>query len=226
MSATNIGIVHVIRHAEGVHNIGNDKTIPDPELSTKGLQQAGELHDDFPHKENVGMILTSPLRRTLQTTVEGFSDIIDHAAFLPGKSTKGVKNGVPLVLDPDLQAHSARPCDTGSDIAALQGFFQEVSLKKLDEDWHIKEGVYAPDEESLHKRAHHVRKRLVEQFSELAELGKDCNNHRRDIVIVSHGGFLTLLMQDKGLVVPAAKWRTFFVLLSPDNEITFEEKNN
>jgi broad specificity phosphatase PhoE len=226
MSTTNIGTIHVIRHAQGIHNIGNDKTILDPELSLKGLQQARELHDTFPYKQNVGIILTSPLRRTLQTTIEGFSDIIDRAAFLHGKSINGIENGVPLVLDPDLQAHSARPCDTGTDIASLQEFFHEVSFGKLDKDWHIKEGVYASDEESLHKRARHVRRRLTEQFSELAKHSKDCNNYRRDIVIVSHGGFLTLLMQDKGFVVPEAKWKTFSVLLSPDDEITFEEHNN
>lgn len=223
MTSTKIGTVHVIRHAEGVHNIGNDKTIPDPELSLKGLQQARELHDTFPHKQNVGMILTSPLRRTLQTAIEGFSDIIDHAAYLPGNSVNGIENGVPLVLDPDLQAHSARPCDTGSDIAALQEIFHEVSFQKLDKDWHIKQGVYAPDEESLHKRAHNVRQRLIEQFSELAQLSKGQNNHRRDIVIVSHGGLLTLLMQDRCFAVPAAKWRTFSVLLSSNDKISFEE---
>lgn len=222
----NIGVIHVIRHAEGIHNIENDKTIFDPDLSRKGLLQAKELHDDFPYKRNVGMVITSPLRRTLRTAIEGFSDVINRAAFLTERSSRGVENGVPLLLDPDLQAHSARPCDTGSDIAALQDDFPEVSLAKLDIDWHIKKGVYAPDDESLHKRARHVRQRLIGQFSELAKLSEGSNDQRRDIVVVSHGGFITLLMEKKGLGVPAAKWRSFNVLLSQANDVTFEEINN
>lgn len=57
MSTTNIGTLHVIRHAESVHNIGSDKNIPDPELPPKGLQQAKELHDTFPYNRYRGDIL-------------------------------------------------------------------------------------------------------------------------------------------------------------------------
>lgn len=227
LAIMNIGVIHVIRHAEGVHNIDNDKSILDPDLSPKGLLQAKELRDDFPYKENVGMIITSPLRRTLRTAIEGFGDIIDRAAFLPGDSGKGAENGVPLVIDPALQAHSARPCDTGSDVAVLQQCFPEVSLAKVDVAWHLKEGFYAPDDESLQKRARHVRQHLIELFRELATLSEEGSNGRRqDIVIVSHGGFITLLMQDKEFGVPAAKWRSLNVLLSQDNEVTFEERHD
>jgi broad specificity phosphatase PhoE len=219
----NLGIVHVFRHAEGIHNTRRDTTILDPELSPNGLLQARELRDKFPFINQVGIVMTSPLRRTLQTTIEGFGDVLDRVTFLPESSITGIDDGTRLLLEPNLQAHSARPCDTGSAVPSLREFFPGVSLAGLASDWHIKESVNAPDDESLHKRAHLARQHLIEKFNELAKLEENSNNPRRDIVIVGHGGFSKYLMQDEDFNVPGATWRTFRVLLSKESDITFEE---
>ncbi|KAJ9319088.1 hypothetical protein DTO271D3_676 [Paecilomyces variotii] len=210
--------VHIIRHAEGVHNVDHDKTILDPELSPNGIEQSKTLNQTFPYKQDVGLIITSPLRRTLHTAIEGFRDIIDQQAFIQG-SDEGIPNGAPLLLDPELQAHSDRPCDTGSEIKVLQASFPTVSLAKLTTDWYVKEGPYAPDKESLDQRARNVRRRLIEQFKELDRNG----DRRRDIVIVSHGGILTHLMEDRHFAVPAAGWRTFAVSEDVDGNVKFDE---
>ncbi|KAJ9296427.1 hypothetical protein DTO271G3_5125 [Paecilomyces variotii] len=210
--------VHIIRHAEGVHNVHHDKTILDPELSPHGIEQSKTLNATFPYKHDIGLIITSPLRRTLHTAIEGFHDIIDQQAFIPG-SAEGIPNGAPLLLDPDVQAHSDRPCDTGSEIKVLQASFPTVSLAKLTTDWYVKKGAYAPDKESLDQRARNVRRRLIEQFRELDGRG----DGRRDIVIVSHGGILTHIMDDKHFAVPAAGWRTFAVSEDGEGDVKFDE---
>lgn len=42
------------------------------------------MHGTFPHM--LASILTSPLRRTPQTAIQEFGDIVDRAAFLLGES--------------------------------------------------------------------------------------------------------------------------------------------
>ena len=209
--------LHIIRHAEAAHNIHNDKSILDPDLSPRGIEQSRTLNETFPCKQELGLLIVSPLRRTLRTAILGFADVIDQQAFLPA-TDQGIPNGVPLLLDPEVQAHSDRPCDTGSAIEALQASFPEVSLVKLATDWHVKEGPYAPDKETLTQRARNVRRKLIDHFADLERDGAQ----RRDIVVVSHGGFLTHLTSDEHCVVPAAGWRTF-ILSEDGGDVKFEE---
>ena len=117
--------LHLIRHAEGTHNPAHDTTILDPPLTEKGIEQCLKLCQDFPFKESVGLVMTSPLRRTLQTARLGFQHSIDERYYAQG-SRAGVQNGACLLLEPDVQAHSARPCDTGSDIAILRSEFYDL----------------------------------------------------------------------------------------------------
>ncbi|KAJ6125141.1 hypothetical protein N7471_012458 [Penicillium samsonianum] len=179
--------LHLIRHAEGTHNPGHDTTILDPPLTEKGIEQSLQLCQVFPFKESVGLVVTSPLRRTLQTARLGFQQSIDEKYCAQG-SGAGVQNGARLLLEPDVQAHSARPCDTGSDIAALRSEFYDLPWEILDLDhtFPAKEGLYASDPESLKLRGARIQRRLEQKFKELK------NSARPDIVVVTHGGFFEL----------------------------------
>ncbi|KAJ5487113.1 hypothetical protein N7530_001413 [Penicillium desertorum] len=194
--------VHLVRHAESTHNVSKDMSQLDPGLTSLGFEQATRLTQTFPHAPQVGVILTSPLRRTLQTTLAAFSHVLDKRYFDQG-SSHGVENGATLILDPDLQERSALPCDTGSTSPALEKAFPGLGAKDLVEGWQVKEGVYAPEDEAVKERAKRVRSRVAE----LSEHLKD--EERNHIVIVTHGVFMKFLSGDADIDLPKAGWRSY-----------------
>lgn len=206
--------LHLVRHAEGIHNPGHDTTILDPPLTEKGIAQCLKLCEDFPFKESVGLVMTSPLRRTLQTARLGFQQTIDEKFYAQG-SGAGVQNGATLLLEPDVQAHSARPCDTGSDIAILRSEFYDLPWEILDLDptFPAKEGLYASDPESLSLRGARIQRRLEQKFKELKD------SKRPDIVVVTHGGFLSSVIGQEKTEVGQARWKTFMVTFDQDSRI-------
>ncbi|KAJ5964373.1 uncharacterized protein N7479_004249 [Penicillium vulpinum] len=209
--------LHLIRHAEGTHNPAHDTTILDPPLTEKGIEQCLKLCQEFPFKDSVGLVLASPLRRTLQTARLGFQKTIDEKYYAQGSGV-GVQNGARLVLEPDVQAHSARPCDTGSDIAVLRSEFYDLPWEILDLDpiFPAKEGIYASDSESLELRGARIQGRLEENFKELKDSG------RPDIVVVTHGGFLSSVIGQERTEVGQARWKTFIVTFDQDSRIVVE----
>lgn len=208
--------LHIIRHAQGTHNIAHDTTILDPPLTEKGIKQSEDLCRDFPFKDKVGLVITSPLQRTLHTAIVGFAQSIDEKYYKD--SGKGIQDGAKLSLEPDAQAHSARPCDTGSEISILQAEFPDLSWELLDFDpaFPTKEGIYAADAESLQIRGWRLQRRLEGYFKELQ------NTERPDIVVVSHGGWLRYVNGQEGVGVDSAKWKTFTVSFDQDSRIMVE----
>lgn len=207
--------LHLVRHAEGTHNPGHNTSILDPPLTEKGIEQCLKLCQDFPFKDSVGLVVTSPLRRTLQTARLGFQQTIDEKYYAQGS---GVQNGACLLLEPDVQAHSARPCDTGSEISILRSEFYDLPWEILDLDpiFPAKEGLYASDSESLKLRGARIQRRLEHKFKELKDSG------RPDIVVVTHGGFLSSVIGQEKTEVGQAKWKTFMVTFDEDSKIIVE----
>ena len=195
-------VVHLVRHAESTHNVSKDVSQLDPGLTSLGFEQATRLTQTFPHAPQVGVILTSPLRRSIQTTLAAFSHILDKRYF-DQVSEDGIENGATLILDPDLQERSALPCDTGSTSPALEKAFPGLGVKDLAEGWQVKEGIYAPEEEAVKERAKRVRSRV----SELSDQLKD--EERNHIVIITHGVFMKFLSGDSDIDLPKAGWRSY-----------------
>ncbi|KAK9343612.1 hypothetical protein V1522DRAFT_460151 [Lipomyces starkeyi] len=156
------GRVHLVRHSEAVHNTDHD----------------------FSHV--VGLIVTSPLRRTIQTTLLAFANVLDERYFDKG-SGKGIPGGAELVLDPDLQERSALPCDTGSDPRVLEATFPSLDFSGL--------GLYSPD--AVEDRVRKVRQYLADKIEAL----KDRN--RREIVVFLSG--------DPEIDLPKAGWRSYSI---------------
>jgi broad specificity phosphatase PhoE len=82
------------------------------------------------------------------------------------------------VAHPGFQENSAKPCDTGSPIHVLREEFPGVDFGGLGEGWEVKEGEFAPDEESLVARAGKMRRWLREREEDeivvVTHSGKDC----------------------------------------------------
>lgn len=210
--------LHLVRHGEAIHNPNHNTTILDPPLTSKGIQQSIKLNEDFPYHRNVGLVIASPLRRTLQTAIIGFSNCLDgkyhNMNHLP-KQPSSTSGSAQLSLEPEIQAHSSRPCDTGSAVECLQAEFPGLPWSEMDlgdDIYPDKEGKYASDGESVEKRGERVQGLLFRAFRRLE------GTCREDIVVVSHGGFLKYISGHRE-GIPNARWRSFFMRFDEDGRI-------
>ena len=195
--------IYVVRHAESVHNVTKDFSILDPSLTELGFKQASEVVSTFPDPSLVAVVVTSPLRRALETTLTAFQHVLDKRYFNE-KFKGGVENGAELIIDPDLQERSDLPCDTGSSDERLQELFPQLNFEGLGQ-WQAKQGLFAADDTAVEARAIRARKRLgilSEQFE-----GKE----KKNIVVVTHGVFMKFLTTDAEIDLPKAGWQVYNV---------------
>jgi broad specificity phosphatase PhoE len=141
--------IHLVRHAESLHNVTKDFSTLDPSLTEIGMEQAGQLVQHFTRSSSIGVIITSPLKRAVQTTLAGFPHVFDKRNYTPGSKSGGIE----LIVDPDLQERSELPCDTGSDRAVLETAFPGVDFTMLGNNWQAKKGAYASDDAAVEARA-------------------------------------------------------------------------
>lgn len=208
--------VHLVRHAEAVHNVNNDYSCRDPELTQGGKQQARDLCRSFPRSQHVGLVITSPLRRAIETTLHAFPNILDLRYFDRG-SGSGVVKGAKLLIEPDVQERSALPCDIGSDKHFLESLFPKLDFSNLPADWPLKEGPYSIDEKEIDARASRFRHRLKEQIDNMDD------EERRDVVIVTHAGFMRDLLGDQDIELPRAEWKSFGIHETEDGDVVLNE---
>jgi broad specificity phosphatase PhoE len=186
--------IYLVRHAESAHNVSKDFNHRDPGLTEAGFVQAAALTKTFPSLSSIGVILSSPLTRTIETTLAAFSTVLSKE-----------EGAAKLILDPDLQERSDLPCDTGSDVAVLEAKFPGLDYSALGEGWHAKTGAYTADDEAVAARAEGVRKKLLRLARELEASGSE----RKDVVVVTHGVFMKFLTEDESIDLPKAGWKAY-----------------
>lgn len=191
--------IYLTRHAEAEHNATGDSMIADALLTKLGEQQAARLGQVTPELQTkVELVVSSPLRRTLQTTAAGYKDAITRL----GGHAK-------VLCLPQLQECNAVPCDTGSSRQVLeaQAPFAVFNLEHLTPDWTSKQDFYAPDPASLESRAQWVRQFLRER-------------PEQHIAVVAHGDFLRRLTREPDSYWANAEVREF--VFAPDAVTTDE----
>lgn len=171
--------LHLVRHAEGYHNLAAQNAgIHDPLLTETGEEQARSLQTLFPHHDSIDLLCASPIKRTIQTGLLGFKPCIDR--------------GLTLLALPRAQESSNDPCDTGSTVDELKSFFKDspVDLSRVEQwpYWNSKHGIWAPECKALDERARKLRRWLREQTLH--------NSAMQHIVVVSHGDFLHHVTED------------------------------
>ncbi|KAK3315676.1 phosphoglycerate mutase family protein [Apodospora peruviana] len=182
-------VIYLIRHAESDHNVTKDFSLRDPGLTDLGFAQASSASPGLP-LPSISVILASPLRRTIETTLAMFKPVIGEAR---------------LILDPNLQERSNLPCDTGSEVTNLKERFpSSVDFSGLGEGWFAKEGAFTADDQAVAARAKVVRKRLYQLSKEVEGTGKG-----KSIAVVTHGVFMKFLTEDEGIDLPKAGWRAY-----------------
>ncbi|KAK8144665.1 hypothetical protein G3M48_005515 [Beauveria asiatica] len=171
--------VHLIRHAEGTHNLSAaNYSIHDPGLTARGEQQARDLAARITELQadggaDIDLVLASPLRRTLTTALAGFAPQLAR------------KRPAAIYAWPDVQEVSALPCDCGSALAAVQKEFgrELVNYDIVENGWELKQGKYANTEPAVTARAQAAREWLRKQ-------------PHKDIAVFSHGCLLHFLTDD------------------------------
>ncbi|KAJ5099633.1 phosphoglycerate mutase-like protein [Penicillium argentinense] len=169
-------LLHLVRHAEGYHNLGPQYwKLPDPLLTEAGKRQCWELRESFSAKSTVDLVVTSPMRRAIYTGLGAFNFVFEYH---PDRK---------LIALPSLQELSEFPCDVGSKLEDLQNEVQQqnlpVDLGYVEEGWYIKTGKYKSTLESIRDRAQSTRSWLKAR-------------PEKEIVVVTHGGFLHFLTDD------------------------------
>ncbi|CAI7662638.1 unnamed protein product [Penicillium palitans] len=168
--------LHLIRHAQGYHNLSPEYwNLVDPILTEKGKRQCLELSDSFSPKSAVDLVCTSPMRRAIYTGLEAFGSVLQEW------------EGRRLIALPDLQELSNFACDVGTNVVDLQKEMNEgnlaVDLSFVEEGWTSKTGRYEPTRGRIEARARDTRLWLQAR-------------PEKEIVVVSHGGFLHFLTED------------------------------
>ncbi|TPX58211.1 hypothetical protein SpCBS45565_g08050 [Spizellomyces sp. 'palustris'] len=164
-------IIHLVRHAQGWHNVDDDSTIKDPMLTPLGENQARTLASQFPYHDHITHIICSPMKRTMQTTLLGFKPALDR--------------GVQVAVLPEFQECGDWPADTGTDRSLLEKEFGRPGwdFRGVVDDWNSKSGKWASDHPSLVARAREAR-RILKSIK------------AQHIVVVTHGAFLHYLTED------------------------------
>lgn len=181
--------IYLTRHAQAEHNVDLDYSstyfpprklsnsspdkspciVPDAPLTPLGKKQASSIAHLIPSsiQDKVDLVVTSPLTRTLQTTLLGWA---------PSVSRLGKEN---IICLPAAQECNDFPCDTGSsqEILKNNSEFSGLNLSRCTPDWTSKQGFWAADRESIRRRARFVRQFLRER-------------PEKDIVLVAHGDIL------------------------------------
>jgi hypothetical protein len=119
------------------HNKGGEAyLIHDPHLTEAGMAECRALETRFPYQSSIDMIVSSPLRRALETSLCSFQPAISR--------------GVKIIALPELQETSDIACDTGSHVSDLEREFSGhkgpsgpvIDLSFVPEDWNSKVNIF------------------------------------------------------------------------------------
>ncbi|KAI9045931.1 uncharacterized protein KD926_005874 [Aspergillus affinis] len=184
--------IHLIRHAEGEHNLPTaPSNLTDPLLTPNGRSQCLSLKSSASKiHPRISLITASPMTRTLQTAFLAFEPALRNGHCKPK-----------ILALPDAQEVCDYPFNTGSDLSTLQERVSAqslnipVDLTRVNSGWNTKasDSRYFPSRAALKARARDCRRQLFDLAHSLHE-----NEGVEDleIVLVAHVSILHFLTQD------------------------------
>lgn len=200
--------VILVRHAESQHNVDKNFDRLDPALTESGTEAAKSLGIHFPQPQSVGVVLSSPSQRAIQTALAAFPHVLDRRYFDPA-SGLGVEAGATFLVDPDAQERSALPCDTCSDRESLQRWFPFLDFSLLPGGegaaWRSNTGFYSEHDDAVKERAARLRRTLGTLLASREQ------SPRPNVAVFTHGVFMKALTGDDSIDVPRPGWATYHV---------------
>ncbi|KAI0901313.1 hypothetical protein F4806DRAFT_504823 [Annulohypoxylon nitens] len=167
-------IIHIYRHAEGLHNIQGGQ-IPDPYLTTLGLTQCAQIQKNTP-SEVPDIIISSPLKRTIQTAIFCFATAIEQ-------------KHLRVHLLPELIETGDYPCNLMSDRVLLEEEFGEI----IDTTRVPAKGT-PPSRSALvaTTRALASKQAIIEIIQNYRK--KNPEKYHINVMVVTHGAFIPYLV--------------------------------
>ncbi|KAI1118505.1 phosphoglycerate mutase-like protein [Nemania sp. NC0429] len=160
----------LVRHAQAEHNSTKNYLLHDPSITELGREQCAELRTvlmEDPLVQQAELIITSPMRRTIQTALATVDWLVD----------KGVK----IQADALWQENTAKPCDVGTAVSKVADEFPNIDYSTVDPVW--------PDKTSQAAGAYHYTRAAIVARGQAA-LQQLYERPEKVIVVVSHSGFL------------------------------------
>ncbi|CAN1827434.1 Phosphoglycerate mutase-like protein 1 [Linum perenne] len=157
--------IHLVRHAQGVHNVEGDKNYKaymsaqyfDAELTPLGWEQVDNLRTHVHASgllDRIELVITSPLMRTLQTAVGVFGggSYTDRVDGLPlmvanagnsGRAAISSSNSPPIIAAELCREHfGVHPCDQRRSVSDYQFLFPAIDFSLIETD---EDTVWKPD---------------------------------------------------------------------------------
>ncbi|CZS94270.1 uncharacterized protein RAG0_04316 [Rhynchosporium agropyri] len=180
--------LHLVRHAEGPHNLRSIPEIErvamlDPGLTRYGHSQSVLLSERFHAMDKITHILCSPMRRTVHTAMVGFKPAIQR--------------GVQVMLLPDLREVGGGLCNAGSRIEDLLRDVLKIdeSIRKdfidtspCDPQWQIGTEIA----ETVVKKTKRIG-RVKAMLYHLGQISAADSKEDVEIVVVTHSRVVLLL---------------------------------
>ncbi|KAF5013309.1 hypothetical protein FDECE_659 [Fusarium decemcellulare] len=187
--------IHILRHGQSLHNVDRGYPHRDPPLTEVGSQQASNVR--LPTEP--GLILVSPMTRTIQTALIVFGHLLNSS---PARAD--------LQIWPDLrEAHDAI-CNKGVSRADMATKFPSLDFSACHEEWD-----YPPHtSEDATARAERVRERV-----------KDLSRSYKNIVLITHRGFIAFLVKGDRFNVcgmTSQSFLSFVILFAAEEEVQVE----
>ncbi|KAL9244773.1 hypothetical protein vseg_018501 [Gypsophila vaccaria] len=193
--------IHLVRHAQGVHNIEGDKNYKaymkpeyfDAPLTPLGWQQVDNLRKHVRAcglDKQIELVITSPLTRTMQTAVgvfggDGYTDRMDVLPLMVANAGNSDRSAISSLNCPPIMAVElcrehlgVHPCDQRRHIHDYHCMFPAIDFSQIESE-----------EDVLWKAD------VRETKAEVAERGMKFINwlwtrNEKEIAVVTHSGFL------------------------------------
>jgi broad specificity phosphatase PhoE len=154
--------------------------IHDPGITPGGITEVRLFTSLYVNLRHPTVIITSPLRRCLQTTMHAFSQLIDSGE-------------VRAIANPDLIEVSNEPCDMGTPLDRLREEFPNIQFPEelFPDIWPRSGNVFPPKEHTIFADAPVALSRRAQQALLYIK-----NLEDTEIIIVTHGAFAHFLFNN------------------------------
>lgn len=190
--------IFLIRHGHSTFNAWRSKTLrtctcciarwtaQDAPLSERGRAQVQALHREVAKRglrEEVQLLVTSPLTRALDTAIGGF--FFRNGAGAGESSGEGAPDALPLIALPLVAERLDTACDIGRPRSVLQGEYPRVDFSLVEEHWWYGGADNFPAEGQRHDRepTECCKQRVAELMRWLVARPESC------IAVVGHSAF-------------------------------------
>lgn len=171
--------LYCIRHGESIHNIlynkygmkvFTDKRYYDTDLTHKGFNQAINLGKNWLKKNDIELVIVSPLTRTLKTAMNIFGD-----------------TNIPMIALDCVREYpnTLHTCNKRSNISFLQNVFNRIDFSQINVDF----------DPTWNEENNETIESLLNRINELHDFIEKQNY--TNIALIGHNSFISMMKDQK-----------------------------